>query len=256
MHYAEPIDVRDAADCRFYHSMDIPRHGEVVGQWDLRAVAGAYLGNVAFDGKRVLDVGAASGFLTFEMEKRGGEVVSFDIGDARDWNLVPYADRAAQRDTDLDHYVEWNRQLRNGYWFAHRHLGSNAKAFYGDVYDLPAWLGTFDVVFLGMILGHLRDPFRALESAARRCAETIVVCNQVPDDGRGEPFASFMPTLENRVPDAWWALSLPCLQNMLAVLGFEVARTVRSKAQCVLPGRVRKEACTAIVAKRVAGRPG
>jgi predicted nicotinamide N-methyase len=35
-----------------------------------------YLGNFDFVGKRVLDVGAASGFLTFEMEKRGAEVVA------------------------------------------------------------------------------------------------------------------------------------------------------------------------------------
>jgi 2-polyprenyl-3-methyl-5-hydroxy-6-metoxy-1,4-benzoquinol methylase len=75
--------VESAADCDFYHVMELPGVGRVGDQWDLRGTVDAYLGDFDFQGKRALDVGAASGFLTFEMEKRGASVVSFDLGGGR-----------------------------------------------------------------------------------------------------------------------------------------------------------------------------
>jgi hypothetical protein len=62
--YATPLVVDDLAQCHFYHRMDIPGVGEVGGQWDLRDCVREYLGNYDFNGKRALDVGTASGFLT------------------------------------------------------------------------------------------------------------------------------------------------------------------------------------------------
>ena len=47
-------------------------------------------------GKRIVDVGTASGCLCFEMERRGGEVVAFDrlltTDPDDDMGLVPFAD--------------------------------------------------------------------------------------------------------------------------------------------------------------------
>jgi len=34
--YAAPRKVESAKECTFYHVMDIPTHGVVGGQWDLR----------------------------------------------------------------------------------------------------------------------------------------------------------------------------------------------------------------------------
>ena len=77
--FATPRKVEDVADCYFYHTMELPGHGVIEGRdWDLRGRVDEYLGNVAFAGKRVLEIGPASGFLTFEMEKRGGEVISVE----------------------------------------------------------------------------------------------------------------------------------------------------------------------------------
>src|SRR5262249_47083940 len=63
--YASPRTVTDLADCYFYHTLELPGYGLVEGEWDLRAGAEAYLGGVDFRGRRVLEVGPASGFLCF-----------------------------------------------------------------------------------------------------------------------------------------------------------------------------------------------
>jgi hypothetical protein len=36
MPFASPINVLDASNCHFYHSMDLPGLGSVLGEWDLR----------------------------------------------------------------------------------------------------------------------------------------------------------------------------------------------------------------------------
>ena len=77
--YAEPRTVTDLEECYFYHSMEIPGYGLVEGPWDLRGGVDDYLGNVDLNGKRVLEVGTASGFLCFTMEGRGADVVAYDL---------------------------------------------------------------------------------------------------------------------------------------------------------------------------------
>src|SRR5262249_7054365 len=79
-------------DCYFYHTMEIPGHGLVEGEWDLRAAADAYLGGVDFRGRRVLEIGTASGFLCFTMERRGAEVVAFDLSPEHAPDLIPSPD--------------------------------------------------------------------------------------------------------------------------------------------------------------------
>jgi hypothetical protein len=87
--YADPRAVRDIENCFFYHRMELPGVGVVGGQWDLRETIEDYLAAFPFAGKRVLDVGAASGFPGFEMERRGAEVVSFDMSPDGRWDIVP-----------------------------------------------------------------------------------------------------------------------------------------------------------------------
>ncbi len=77
-------------ECWFYHVMDLPGLGLVGGHWDLRGRIHEYIGHVEFAGKRVLDIGTASGFLTFEMERLGAEVVSFDADSAARMFFGPY----------------------------------------------------------------------------------------------------------------------------------------------------------------------
>lgn len=55
----------------------------------LRGHEADYLGHVNLAGKRVLEIGPASGHLTFWMEAQGAEVVGFDLGPNDDGPVVP-----------------------------------------------------------------------------------------------------------------------------------------------------------------------
>src|SRR5258708_37458140 len=162
--YAEPRHVAGRSPCVFYHSIDLPGLGTVTGNWDMRGRFEDYTGNVALAGKRFLDVGTASGFLSFEAERRGADVVSFDSA-SRDFHRhVPFPEvrRHPTGYFDTSLFPDDFDGLRNSYWLAHRLLGSRAKCFYGNVYELPATLGEFDVVMVGQILPHFPHPLGPL----------------------------------------------------------------------------------------------
>jgi SAM-dependent methyltransferase len=244
--------VTNVDECLFYHHMDLPGLGEVGQAWDLRKTIDGYLGSFDFRGKRVLDVGTASGFLTFEMEKRGAEVVSFDVASPAQWQLVPFRAKgfefataqATMADVDL---------LRNGYWLAHRLLKSRARVYYGDIYNIPDEIGQFDVVFLGMVLPHLREPFYALAQTARLSRDAVIITQPAPKDQA--PIAAFIPNVrmnpsESSSYDAWWVFSEGCFREMLQVLGFEIESMTRHLHMCTSRDPATPEECLTVVARR------
>lgn len=222
--------VNDAQDCIFYHTMDIPGHGLVQGQWDLRGREAEYLGHVDLAQKTVLEVGTASGHLGFYMEKQGAQVTGYDLSEDQEWDVVPYADFDIPK--HIEDRKEMIRRLNNGFWFAHRHFQSKMKVVYGAVYDCPSDLDNFDVATFGSILLHLRDPLQALKKIAEHVKETIVVTDVPLVYTGGENFvkelsqgklAQFQPraNAEERILDTWWYLSPELVIEYLKILGFK-----------------------------------
>ena len=254
--YATPSHVVDPDDCLFYHTMEIPGLGVVEGQWDLRDGVAEYTGGLDYSGRRVLEVGTASGFLCFELERQGAEVVSYDLSPSHSWDVVPMAS------VDLAPVIEERRQtvqrLNNGYWYAHRALGSKAKVVYGTVYDIPLAIGAVDVSTFCSILLHLRDPFLALQNGARLTRDAMVVTDLMSPYGPvapgspDRPRMEFIPEFGNGGPtDAWWFLTPEVVQAFLGVLGFEDS-VVRRHHQKSYWGQV--ELFT-VVAHRTQGQP-
>ena len=246
--YADPRHVEGLDECYFYHAIDLPGLGEVKGDWDLRGCAGEYLGNYDFEGKRAIDVGTASGFLTFEMEKRGAEVVSFDMASGRQWDSVPYPEYVDSWEKILDGHERSANRLKNSYWLSHRLLESKAKAYYGNIYEnLPDTVGEFDVAVFGMIFTHLRDPFGALCSILPKVRKSVILTNLFKN---GDDFvADFTPTNENKDLHSFWIPTKNCVIRMFEILGFELERTVPCRALCTVGDRPEWD-CTAIVATR------
>ncbi len=248
--FSAPRTVDRLDECRFYHTMDLPGFGTVEGPWDLRAGVDDYLGGsragssggAAFAGRRVLEIGTASGFLCFEMERRGAEVVAYDLTDRADgWDIVPFDGTPDQ--ALIAERAEGMRAINNGWWLAHRALGSSARVVYGSVYDLPESIGAVDTAVFGAVLLHLRDPFLALQRALVLTRESVIVTevasraarglSRVPTAARLALVASrrlpadlgFMPDARTGGPtETWWRLTPWAVARMLGVLGFDVTR--------------------------------
>jgi hypothetical protein len=246
--YASPRHVTNVADCAFYHSMDLPGHGTVEGLFDLRGAVDEYLGGVTLRGKRVLELGTADGFLCFEMERRGAEVVAYDLSEAQRWDFVPAAGASA---VDLMGEYQRNvRRLNDAFWLAHRLHGSRARVVYGSVYDVPASIGPVDITTFGCVLLHVRDPFLALARGTALARERVVVTEVLggvprrlmrlfaaPAARRLAPWWPIVPALAAPlapsspvfVPDPrrasptpnWWSLGPRCIRRFLGLLGFE-----------------------------------
>jgi SAM-dependent methyltransferase len=185
--FAAPEKVEDVADCYFYHTMELPGYGVINGDWDLRHGVDDYLGNVTFAGKRVLEIGPASGFLAFEMEKRGAEVVSIEVTAEHAWDFVPYP--AKRLDEVFGPRRIVMQQLKNSYWFSHAALQSKARVYYGDVYNLPTSHGQFDIAVMGSVLLHCRDPLRIVKQCGR-IARTLIIVDIFTRTWKARPFAA------------------------------------------------------------------
>ena len=156
-------------------------------------------------GLRVLDIGCRDGFFSFEMERRGGEVVGVDY--------------AAAEGT--------------GFPIAAAVLGSRATYKVRNVYNLdPAEDGTFDVVLFLGILYHLRNPMLALDRvrAVTKPGGTLFVRTQVtthaPFVDTDVPVWQFLPrdTLQNDASNKW-APNLAGLTAALEESQFRVLQT-------------------------------
>ena len=247
---AVPRFVDSVEDCFFYHTMELPSLGVVRGQWDLRGRFDDYTGGVTVAGKSVLDVGTATGFLSFEAERRGASrVVSFDLSDPRQQMFIPFRDKLYYRDYErfmANHALEIER-WKNAYWLCHRLLKSRAEVFYGDIFRLPQALGQFEVVIAGAVLEHLNDQITALASLARLTKETIVIVT--PALQTEERIARLEPTADNPDYDfTWWRYSIGAYREILKILGFSIARI--TEAQYRYEHADRLESRSTIVAVR------
>jgi hypothetical protein len=128
--FALPRDGVKFEDCDFYHTVEIPGRGVVHGQWDLRQHVDEYLGGYRFAGKRVLEIGPASGFLTFEMERRGADVVALEVPDDPGWDFVPFPDDVLQ--PNFVPRRQHMTRIKNSFWFLHHLNRSKARLCYGD----------------------------------------------------------------------------------------------------------------------------
>lgn len=229
--FAEPRNITDLNECVFYHSHAFPDGEKVEGSFDLRAGIDDYIGRLDLKGKRVLEIGPASGGVSFAMEQRGAEVVSIELPPDGKWDLIPYADldQSAKVETFRQHL----EKLRNGYWYAHRKYNSNNKVIYRHVYDIDASIGEYDIAVFGLVLLHLRDPFLAMQRVLDRVTEKAVIVQwcktkkyrmlrriyEKLSHTRANP--TFLPNYRTHMPaDTWWELPESTIEEFAGVNGF------------------------------------
>jgi SAM-dependent methyltransferase len=230
--YALPPErAPDLAECSFYQTIELPGLGVQRGQWDLRANIANYLGGISVFNRRVLEIGTANGFVSFELERRGGRVVSFDLDENLTYDAPPYSEAFLR----TDQYRDGLRRIRNAYWLAHGLLGSRARVAYGHANKLPAFLGRFDVGVIANVLQHLRDPIGAVLELARICDRVVVTeTDWMPghhDDLNG------MVLFDHPTPYSWYQVKPPLVETVLSRMGFgnfqRTSHTQRLLQDCV-----------------------
>ncbi len=162
----------------------------------------------------MLDIGAWDGWFSFEMERRGAEVVAVDI-------------------------VE-----RPAFRAAAQALGSRVQFILSDVYQLtPERLGRFDIVLFLGVLYHLKHPLLALERVCALTTNLACVESFVTDDGSNlaaPPAMEFYETgeLVGRY-DNWSGPNTSCLLAFCRTAGFATVelRGVADQRAHVLCGR-------------------
>lgn len=205
-------------DCYWYHDYNFLEGLDVVSpDYDLVPNLDSFLLPKDMTGKKFLDIGTGSGFFTFEMERRGAEVVSFDISLDEKPDFIPYSNRGDLYESNYEH----RRQLHKSYWYAHRQFESNAKVVYGNVMKMPDWLGQFDVVLLSCILQHLRDPFYAIQQVDKHTKHTLIICEAYYKTE--EPAMRFQADPDNNSSQywTWWLMSPKYLETVMKVLGYK-----------------------------------
>src|SRR5262249_15012822 len=140
----------------WYHTIDLGDGVVTPGIYDHRPYLRLYDLPEDLSGRTALDVGAASGFFAFEMERRGADVRAVDSPEWSDQASGPLNSPARSAESGRTY-------LHEPLSVAARRLGSRVRRRYLNVYDLaPETVGEFDLVFCGSLLIHLTDPIRAL----------------------------------------------------------------------------------------------
>lgn len=225
-----PPEKIDLASCYFYHTMELPGCGVIRGDWDIRGYEQGFLGDYDFFGKTVFDVGTATGYLCFEMIKRGAHVVPLDQDETADteFSLIPYFDYQRRFGMSIEDRIAGARKhvlaSRSAFLFSQRRLGVEAPIYLGDVMkDTPPMEA--DAALFGNVLLHLRDPVAALLNVARKVREAVIVTELTISDAPSwdtPPYLLFRPSLTPpSTPVTWWYLSPALIRRVLEVAGFK-----------------------------------
>jgi tRNA (mo5U34)-methyltransferase len=214
---SEP-SLRDEVDAiEWYHTLELAPGVVTPGWFDLRGIAG----DVPWpdlSGRRCLDVGTFDGFWAFEMEKRGAsEVVAVDLIDPDRWDWPIF------RDPEVVAGIAKRKGTGRGFEIARDAVGSSVRRIEMSVYDLdPAEVGTFDFVYVGSLLLHLRDPVRALEKVHGVCGGEVVVLDAIDAWLTALLPRRAVATLDGRGRPWWWKPNLAGVVRMIEAAGFEV----------------------------------
>jgi tRNA (mo5U34)-methyltransferase len=196
----------------WYHTLELGNGVVTRGMFDHRPVVDRYLIPKDLTGLRCLDVGTMDGFWAFEMERRGAaEVVAIDLDDPTrlDWP-------ASLRDSVTDKSLDETKTER--FELVKEARQSKVERTLRSVYEIDTDLGSFDLIFSGDLLIHLKDPVTAVERMRRVCRGSTIICN---------PIAKFR--FGNRTPLArldgidefeWWLLNEAGMERLIKAAGF------------------------------------
>lgn len=162
-------------------------------------------------GKSALDIGPASGFFAFELERRGAavSVVELPNWQAHDFGPLYVPDQDPETA---------ERYLHEPFRVAAELLHSKVQRKQMTIYEIsPQSVGAFDLVFCGSLLIHLSDPIRALWRIQQVTKGVAIIATVIAREHCQDPVASFIGHYRG---DAWWVPNRAALESMVKSAGF------------------------------------
>ena len=198
----------------WYHTLELAPGHVTEGMFDLRGVVDKYGLPERMDGMRALDVGTWDGFWAFEMERRGAEVIALDLDDEKDLDWPPRR-RPKQ-------FSEHKRG--EGFRLARELFDSKVERVNQSIYSAtPEELGTFDIVFCGSVILHLRDQLLALERIAGLCGDSGKFISTEEYDRLASlvPFPVSRYLADRDAAVVFWLPSVKTWKKMMWTAGFD-----------------------------------
>lgn len=227
---ADEFDARCAQDDFWYHSYYFDNGFEIRGDYDIGADVEDYGFPEDLTGWRVLDIGSGAGWFSHYFEQCGADVTAVDARGYEEFDVYgrpnyPPVERPRDR-TDGQGRPVHHSPVNKSFWTMKEILGSSIRFLNGRVYDVPNLVGQerFDLVFLGALLCHLRDPIGALMAARQVCKGMVIASTPVVI---GEPIAETEPrqylpyTTNDKI--SWWLPNEACFQHWFLAAGFRDA---------------------------------
>ena len=228
--------VKIPKNCKFYHVQEIQGLDKPTkGPFDLRKNVYQLLGDCDYKNKSVLELGPASGFITFFLENLGAKVSCIDLSIKKDeWDTIPHVNvnwkkkqRLAMKDLS---------KVRNAFWFAHKQNKSNAKLIETHILKLPKSLPIHDYGLIATVLLHIQNPFLALRivSTKHRFKFSNISKSLSSDYFNKNTFIKFLPrsNVMNLNYDTWWKLSPATIIEMMSILGFKKEKYLEHVQYC------------------------
>jgi ubiquinone/menaquinone biosynthesis C-methylase UbiE len=118
---------------------------------------------------------------------------------------------------------------------------------YGDARELSRYVGSHDIVLIGQMLVHVRDPLTVLEQACKVARETVIIA-----EGSFEsdvPLAHFYGA-QFRGTSSWWHLSTGLYRDVLSIFGFTLKSATQSTYLCNHPAAAGMQQIWTFVAEK------
>jgi tRNA (mo5U34)-methyltransferase len=207
----------------WYHTIELAPGLATPGEFDHRPYVNHYGLPDRMDGMRAIDVATFNGFWAFEMERRGAEVVALDLGgdDELDWPAF----RPREKPPAIA-----KAPLGEGFRVAHSLLGSKVQRVECNVYDAdPRDLGSFDLVFCGSMLIHIKNQFLGLERLRNllRPGGMFVSAEGYSSLAGVVPFPVARYAAHRQTFPVFWEPSVKTWRLMIEACGFTEVRKVK-----------------------------
>ena len=223
----------------WYHSYYFDNGFQVRGDYNIGLDIAEYGFAQDMSGMKVLDIGGGAGWFAHFFEQRGADVTVVDARGYCDFDLYgryqypPVESEKPQPDRfDNDGGPIYDSPVSGALWIMKEILGSRIRFRNARAYQICPDLFSgemFDLVFLGSLLLHLRDPIGALMAARSVCRhEVVAVTPVVLGEPEGYTPHQYLPwTEEDSI--SWWLPNESCFRHWFLAAGFgnvDLTRTV------------------------------